>query len=66
MIYNAYDALEDCRALASLIDHDHGPHHITTDDSFILTVWSNKFTHQNFNQIKQIRPILKPSFWIYI
>ena len=34
MIYNAHDALEDCEALASLIDHHHVPHHITIDNSF--------------------------------
>ena len=35
MNYNAHDALGDCRALASLIDHHHVPHHIMTDNSFM-------------------------------
>ena len=34
MNYNANDALEHCRALASLIDHHHVPHHIVIDNSF--------------------------------
>ena len=31
---NAQAALEDCRALTSLIEHHHGPHHIMTDNRF--------------------------------
>ena len=34
MNYNAHDAFEDGRALASLIDHHHVPHHIMIDSSF--------------------------------
>ena len=34
MIYNARDALEDCEAFASLIDHHHVPHHITVGNIF--------------------------------
>ena len=34
MIYDALVALEDCRVLASLIDHPHVPNHITTDNRF--------------------------------
>ena len=33
MNYNVYDALDDCRALVSLIDHHHAPLHIMIDNS---------------------------------
>ena len=33
---------------------------------YILTAWSIKFTHHNFNKMKQIHPILRSRFWIYI
>ena len=32
----------------------------------ILTVWSIKFTYQNFSEMKLILPIPKPRFCIYI
>ena len=40
MNYNAHDALEDCRALASLtcIDHQHVSHQIVIDESLRMTM----------------------------
>ena len=35
MNYNAHDALEDCRVVASLTDHYHVSHHIMNDYRFM-------------------------------
>ena len=34
MLYEAHDALEDCRALASLVQHHQIPHHVLLENSF--------------------------------